>query len=189
MKNRGGFVSNSSSTSFVIQILPDPLVASAIEGLKANNLPTNFSPITVKDVARELLAAQIKDRLFEDYGAESLDQKKEQLKRLETESDDLIYILFNSCNYDTEVFQYDTNTILILTCNNENTAWDLAIDSIRGSFDFLKLYEGDGSKAIDEFYESEYYRKYSSSGQHIMTKVAFEKIKGPVLLLSEPKKI
>ncbi len=85
-----------------------------------------------------------------------LRQRTGTLNRLKNVSDDAVYICFQSCNYDTEIFQYKEK-ILITTCRNET--WDSAMDNLREKYGVEIRAKGED---CNEIYENEYNWDYSS---------------------------
>lgn len=114
MKIRQGFVSNSSSASFLIKAGPsDPLLRLAME------VTGQLSPqVSVFDVACEMLRASGRNRT---------------LHELKKKKGDYDMIEFPSCNEETKIYydEEDHSTIYITTCNNESQYWDLAMEKIR----------------------------------------------------------
>jgi hypothetical protein len=114
VKIRSGFVSNSSSASFMIKTGPsDPLLRLAMEvtGQKQK-------AVTVYEVACEMLRASSRNRTLH------------ELKKVKGNYD---YIEFPSINEETCIYydDEDPSTILITTFNNESQSWDSAMDIIR----------------------------------------------------------
>jgi hypothetical protein len=153
MKIRAGFVSNSSSASFVIRFQGDPLLRAATEAL---NEKVRF--ITVKEIAREYLKAQAKNSEFEGF---KKDKRKQALARLEKAPSDVDYVTFKACNYDCEIFQVDDNTVAISTCNNEYDAWQAANKILQEKYPSIKI-EGDDCLP-DEYGDKHPYYKYNAT--------------------------
>ena len=114
MKIRNGFVSNSSSSSFVLRI-----------GAEYKN---------VFDVAKRM--AKERDGWNAQWDREDgVDRKREDLvkKIVEAEKagmDPNTPTMFKSCNYDTHLMRVETShgaCVVISTCNN--VSWDLDADS------------------------------------------------------------
>ena len=105
MKIRNGFVSNSSSSSFVIS--------------------TDRFP-TVRSLAKYMIKKKIKEEDYNDYDnntwkEDSHNWDKKYLKRLNN-IDENAPVSFPSCNYDTYIRKIG-DCYLVATCNN--TDWNL----------------------------------------------------------------
>ena len=105
MKIRNGFVSNSSSSSFIIS---------------AEHFPT------LRDLATYMINRQIGDQEYEEssddgWSKEYIEQNKKYIKRL-NKLDENQSVSFPSCNYDTYIKRVG-DCYLVATCNN--TDWDL----------------------------------------------------------------
>ena len=94
MKVRTGFVSNSSSSSFVIK--KGECINSALE------------------------LAEIMIPLREWEGDQKLLEKVEKLK---TTNSDLPNVCFSTCNYDTYIATVD-GYLVVSTCHNHNNTWE-----------------------------------------------------------------
>ncbi len=107
MKVRNGFVSNSSSSSFIIS---------------ADDFPT------VRSLAKYMLKKKIQETIYydADEGVSSEDDKYIKFDEILIERlnniDENDPISFPSCNYDTYIRRVG-NYYLVATCNN--TDWDL----------------------------------------------------------------
>lgn len=99
MKLRNGFVSNSSSSSFII---------------------SNKKFKTVRSLATYMIKQKIKERRYEPE-PEFNDYDKQYIKRLQN-IDKNKDVSFPSCNYDTYIRKVG-DQYLVATCNN--TDWDL----------------------------------------------------------------
>ncbi len=116
MKIRNGFVSNSSSASFLIKTgSSDPLLRLALEVTGKS-----YKAITVYEVACEMLIASGRNKTLHD------------LKKLKGNYD---YICFPSINEDTQIFYTDEGNIIVKTCNNESFAWRDAMEKIQKHVD------------------------------------------------------
>lgn len=103
MKIRNGFVSNSSSSSFIIQV-----------GGEFNS---------VRDVALFMLDKKKQEFLyFYDDNDKKYKKHQDKLKKSLYDVDENSAVAFNSTNYDTYIIRFK-NVILVSTCNNIN--WDL----------------------------------------------------------------
>jgi hypothetical protein len=99
MKLRNGFVSNSSSSSFII---------------------SNEKFPTVRDLAKYMLNAKIEDAKYEKH-SNSIKYNKKLIKNLNN-IDENRSVSFSSCNYDTYIKKV-ADCYLVSTCNN--TQWKL----------------------------------------------------------------
>lgn len=105
MKIRNGFVSNSSSSSFIISV---------------NDFPT------VRSLAKYMLKRKIAEyEYYNDNDNDTFD--KNLIKKLKN-IDENQNVSFPSCNYDTYIRKVG-NCYLVATCNN--TDWDLNEYNIR----------------------------------------------------------
>ena len=111
MKIRNGFVSNSSSSSFILmfdEIYPDTV-----------------------SIAESMLRNKFEE--WDDYGRDKGDEQfeKKVFKNLEKfkekHYDANTPMFFKSTNYDTYILPITENYVLIETCNN--TQWDVADDA------------------------------------------------------------
>lgn len=100
MKIRNGFVSNSSSMSFIVN-------------------KSKFA--TIKDLAKAMIDFMAEDDP-EYYGG---DRHKEFLEQLE-KAPDVDALTFYSCNYDTNIYD-DGNKYYVETCNNHD-GWSFLND-------------------------------------------------------------
>ena len=121
MRIRSGFVSNSSSTSFIVGECTDLLLREALRAIGEKH-------ISVRDVAMEMLRAS---------------GRVNTLETLEKDPTDYDHIMFRSCNEDTEIFLQEDGTIAITTCNNEYDAWKIAMDEIESKFRTPVKYMGE----------------------------------------------
>lgn len=109
MKIRNGFVSNSSSSSFILKFdenYPDTLsiAKSMLNDKYAENEANGFSD-------------NIKRSKIEKY-----------TEALENENDPYMPIYFTSCNYNTYIVPVSKNYVFIETCNNTN--WSIENNGI-----------------------------------------------------------
>lgn len=102
MKIRSGFVSNSSSSSFIISDKDFP---------------------TVRDLAKYMLKKKIQESkdYDDDYKEESIDSDRKLILKLK-KLDENQSVSFPSCNYDTYIKKIG-DQYFVATCNN--TDWDL----------------------------------------------------------------
>ena len=114
MKIRSGFVSNSSSASFIIGEEHEPLLKQA---LLATGKSLTFA--TPYQVAVEMLKAS---------------DRKETLKKLKSyKKKDYDSICFPSINEDTQIYAVD-GTVYVEACNNESFSWDVAMEQIHTKY-------------------------------------------------------
>ncbi len=138
MKIRNGFVSNSSSSSFVIMA----------EGETA----------TVRDVARIMvndIIREIKVDRYPDW-KDDIQSKKKWIKDLEN-IDENTSIHFPSCNYDTWIKKVG-DRILVSTC--DNTPWDIpnqARMSEKTLEELKHVMSGDDIDAFSDCYNYDFY--------------------------------
>lgn len=141
MKVRNGFVSNSSSSSFVIECTGQTK--------------------TVRDVATIMIKVLIdelnEERWYSDW-KKDIKEKKQWIKDLES-IDENHSVHFPSCNYDTWIKKVG-NRILVSTCNNSN--WELPNQSIMTEEVFNELKCVMSDKEYEEFVEY-YYEFYLDS--------------------------
>lgn len=170
MKIRAGFVSNSSSASFVLGEIQEPLLFKAMEAVKKTNI------LPIKEVAKEMLIASDRNNI---------------VKWLDKLPDDIKMITFNSCNYETHILS-DDYRVIIFTCNNEQQEWEKAFDVLKNKYDvnhnsFDEYDCDDVNKKF--FYEyGEVLFKELDEKYPIYTKFSFEKIAanlGPAAYISE----
>jgi len=133
MKIRNGFVSNSSSASFIIKMDTEPLLKLALEAIGKKQ-----KTITVFEVACQMLKAS---------------GRRGTLGKLRKEKKDYDCIEFPSINEDTCIYYDEDHTkILINTCNNELVAWRQAMEEIRfgpGVEEIIEQYDETIPKFID----------------------------------------
>lgn len=104
MKIRNGFVSNSSSSSFMIKV--------------CDEIPT------VQDLAKRFLQLKIKDASGRKAQVGKYIQKQKNLiKCLKNMPDKNTSIIIPTCNYDTYIVCED-DYFVINTCHNENSNWE-----------------------------------------------------------------
>lgn len=150
MKTRFGFVSNSSSSSFIISEEKFPSVAS---------------------LAKYMINKQIEEERYSENDKEYIQRKKNLIKKL-NKIDPNQPITFTSCNYDTYIKKIG-DRYLVSTCNN--TRWDLystnlsdlAIEKLKellkkykeGSVDYNTISDILETNGRDEFYhfDNDYY--------------------------------
>jgi len=157
MKIRAGFVSNSSSTSFVIGSIQEPLFYKAMEAIDENNIPS------IKEVAREMLVAS---------------GRRIMVKWLDKIPDNVKMISFNSCNYETQILS-DDYRVIIFTCNNEQIEWLEAFKILENKYNVgYKYFNEDDDEINKKFYYEykEIYFKELNEKYPICTKFSFEKI-------------
>ena len=144
MKIRTGFVSNSSSSSFIIST-------------------KHFH--SVRDLATYMIKQQMKER-YDDEDDQYVEQNKQYIERLQ-KLDENQSISFPSCNYDTYIKKI-ADVFIIATCNN--TDWDLWDYTIRLTSDAkyaLKELKKTYSKNTDEYRNIEYILDGDSEFYHI----------------------
>ena len=95
MKIRNGFVSNSSSMSFIVR---------------------NDKYKTVKELAKAMIDYRAK---IDDWYKKESGRYKEDLKELNKIKDPNQSIAFYTCNFDTYIYK-DGDKFLVETCNNHN---------------------------------------------------------------------
>ncbi|MFW6002097.1 MAG: hypothetical protein ACOCQD_02050 [archaeon] len=111
MKIRNGFVSNSSSSSFVIGGAGNQLLEKAKKALGEQTL-------TVKDVALVFLEEIIEEEKEElSRDEEDLQKRFSQRRVLKKTNDDVRYVHFDSFNENTDVFYYEDNIVVMTTRN------------------------------------------------------------------------
>lgn len=113
MKIRNGFVSNSSSSSFVIGGAGNELLEKAKKAIGEKS-------ISVKDVALIFLEEITKEEANElerDRDNEYSQRRIAQRRELKAARDDLKYVRFDSFNEDTYVYYYEDNIVVETTRN------------------------------------------------------------------------
>jgi len=105
MKIRNGFVSNSSSSSFIMRF--------------GKNFPDTAS------IAESMLKDKYDDYTSDGYiGWQDVAKKAfKNIEKLKKGDDPFMPIYFSSCNYNTYILPLTTEYVLIETCNN--TQWDV----------------------------------------------------------------
>jgi len=110
MKIRNGFVSNSSSSSFILKF-------------------NERFPDTVS-IAESMLKDKYADYSYDDpnddWWKPSMNRAFKNVERLKKEDDPYVPIYFTSCNYNTYIIPLTKNYCLIETCNN--THWIVGDD-------------------------------------------------------------
>ena len=118
MKLRTGFVSNSSSSSFLIGEVRDPLLMKAMEAVDGRG------DIPIREIAKQMLKAS---------------DRKDHIQWLDKIPENTKFICFQSCNYETEIMDVGGCTT-ILTCNNESSEWDEAFEVIETRYNVTRKY-------------------------------------------------
>jgi len=157
MKIRVCFVSNSSSASFIIGDIQEPLLYKAMEVVGETNIPS------IKEVAKEMLIAS---------------DRKPLTKWLDKLPDNIKMITFDSCNYETQIL-LDDSRIIIFTCNNELSEWEEAFNIIKNKYHIdYKYFDEDNDEINKKFYYEykEIYFEELEKEYPIYTKFSFEKI-------------
>jgi hypothetical protein len=122
MKIRNGFVSNSSSSSFVISDEKFP---------------------TVRSLAKYMLKRKLKESEDEDYSwkDEAIEEDSKYMKILE-KIDENSPVSFPSCNYDTYIKKVG-DCYLVATCNNTDwKLWDYTTKLTESAREELKKIQG-----------------------------------------------
>lgn len=171
MKFRTGFVSNSSSSSFVIGEIVDPLLSLARQAVWEYEKKISI-PVSLNEVTKELLKKSGRKKTLKEFTHMSKSTKFD-------------YVAFESINYPTEIFYmkpFTHNgdfTIFISTCNNESSYWEEAINAIRIKHNVRVEHDGD-----DGFYEKIYQRfgdlkknLFQNSGAGLGTRIDFNELK------------
>jgi hypothetical protein len=134
MKIRSGFVSNSSSSSFIINGDGEDALLTLAKITIAAHEQKGFIPVSVNQVAEEFLRAS--NRM------ETLSKLLEQKKKFD-------YIVFRTVNYPTEIFYLkpfttpEDPTIFISTCNNEWDSWEQATRAIEHKYSIKVISRGE----------------------------------------------
>jgi hypothetical protein len=110
MKIRKYFVANSSSQSFIIGKYNDDILMEKALTITGNKKEY----IDIIKIARVMIHEAKFKHLY---------------SILQYVPNDVKLILFNSCNYETQIVDQGSYAI-VLTCNNENQAWLEAIDKL-----------------------------------------------------------
>ena len=103
MKIRNGFVSNSSSSSFILRFGDE-------------NFPDTVS------IAESMLKDKYADYGYDGYTGwqETAAKAFKNIEKLKKAGDPYIPIYFSSCNYNTYIIPLTTEYVLVETCNNTN---------------------------------------------------------------------
>lgn len=159
MKKRIGFISNSSSSSFVINLLKDDLIRWSVSGIRYNKEEPNIGP-SIKEVAEDFLRSHMKYYIDNEIP----NNIKKLIKILKSQPDDIVYVYFNSINYGTEIFKYEDH-FLIFTCNNENEAWIEAMDTLKSKYPHINYEEDHNyeSDIIKKFRQTKYYNNFNEN--------------------------
>jgi hypothetical protein len=120
MKIRTSFVSNSSSSSFILGHPNDLLLEKAYEAIGES------SPINIYKIAKTMISFMDRADYDEDGEAKQDFNLLESLKLI---PHDCKFIMFPSCNYDTQILSMGSFAV-ICTCNNDYSAWEDAFDKL-----------------------------------------------------------
>ena len=169
MKIRTGFVSNSSSQSFLISLFGDQgdqnaLLDKAMRVVAESNEREDLKFPTVKEVTEAFLKAQVENYKIDDE-IEDHSNKDEAFDRLSQAPNDVDYTVFRACNYDCEVYNEAFGRIVICTCNNESQAWDDALYELTEKYPHIKI-DRWGEDLPERYYDdqpSNKYYKYSKA--------------------------
>ena len=147
MKVRQGFISNSSSASFIVTLNGAmPLYGKAIKALRDTGNLKNLKFPTPKQIAIEMLTAANGDGVNDERYTEALGC-------IDAIDDDVDFVAFPSINEETEIFKIEEGRILVRTCNNQWESWEYAIEKIKSKYPDAQVETFSEGDEPEEFHE------------------------------------